>query len=146
MEMEKEIAAKSGGEYPVHPNKAATNQSYNKAVHLTLGEVAGGVVGGVVVASHNKESIELALQRMQELELSGTSGAVCFGQQLGMGDHLSYPLAQDGYIVQKVLAYGKGDDVVPFLVRRGQENSAVSENAKLERMLYAGELKRRLRS
>lgn len=145
MEVEKETAAKSGGEYPVHPNKAATNQSYNKAVHRTLGEV-GGAVGGVVVASHNKESIELALQRMEELELSGASGAVCFGQQLGMGDHLSYPLAQNGYIVQKVLAYGKVGDVVPFLVRRGQENSAVSENAQLERMLYAGELKKRLRS
>ena len=143
MQYEKLTAVSSGTEYPILPNKEATNNSYNEGLRLTIGEIAGGSVGGMIVASHNQESVELGVDIMEEFGIPRDSGAVCFGQQLGMGDHLSYPLAQNGYIVQKYLAYGDADDVFPFLVRRGQENNQTSENAKLERELYAKEMKRR---
>ena len=143
MEMERQTAAMYGGVYPIHPDKPATNRSYNRAVHYTLRELVEGVVGGMVVASHNQESVELVKKWMKELGLSSNSGHVCFGQLLGMGDHLSYPLAQDGFIVQKFLAYGDLDDVIPYIVRRGEENDFLSENAQLERSLYSKELKRR---
>lgn len=147
MEYEKEMAAKLGHTYPVQPDKEATHRNYDRGMRHIMEEIAGGVseagVGGVIVASHNQHSVEQAVQIMQELGIPRGSGAVCFGQLLGMGDHLSYPLAQAGYIVQKFLAYGGTDDVFPFLVRRGQENDKTSENAQLERQLYAEEMKRR---
>ena len=143
MELERQTATTCGGVYPIHPDKPATNCSYNRAVHYMLREVVEGVVGGMVVASHNQGSVELVKKWMKELGISSNSGHVCFGQLLGMGDHLSYPLTQNGFIVQKLIAYGDLDDLVPFVVRRGQENDSLSENARLERSLYSKELKRR---
>lgn len=143
MQYEKLTADSSGTEYPILPTKEATNNSYNEGLRLTVGEIASGSVGGMVIASHNQQSVELGVDVMKEFGIPRDSGAVCFGQLLGMGDHLSYPLAQDGYIVQKYLPYGDADDVFPFLARRGQENDQTSENAKLERRLYAKEMKRR---
>lgn len=140
---ERLTADTSGTEYPVLPNKMATNASYNEGLRITMKEIAAGGGVGLLVASHNQESVELGVEIMKELGIPQDSGAVCFGQQLGMGDHLSYPLAQNGYIVQKYLAYGDADDVFPFLARRGQENDQTSENAQLERRLYGKEMKRR---
>lgn len=81
---------------------------------------------------------------MKELNLSPNNGSVTFGQQLGMGDHLTYPLAQAGYIVNKLLAYGSLDNIIPFLTRRAQENRGFIHNAQEERLYYVDEMKRRL--
>ena len=81
---------------------------------------------------------------MKEFNLSPNDGSITFGQQLGMGDHLTYPLAQAGYIVNKVLAYGSLDNIIPFLTRRAQENRGFIRNAQEERLYYVDEMKRRL--
>ena len=150
MQYEKDFAAQSGHEYPVQPSKEATNANYNRGVQCVMEEIAGGVseagVGGLVVASHNQHSVEKAAHLMQDYGIPRASGAVCFGQLLGMADYLSYGLAEAGYSVHKWIAYGDTDDVVPFLVRRAQENDKTSENAQLERQLYAQELRRRRRN
>ena len=146
MEMERETAANSGLEYPIHPDQAATDHNYIRGMRHMMEEIArGGSVGGMVVASHNQETVEQALQTMHELGIQRESGAVCFGQILGMGDHLTYPLAKSGCIVLKFMAYGDMEQVVPYLVRRGQENNIASRNARLERRLYAEALTQRLR-
>lgn len=97
----------------------------------------------IMVASHNKETVQRAIQLMKEHRLSADDEKVVFGQQLGMGDHLTYPLAHAGYHASKVVAYGSLDDVVPFLARRGIENRKTMKNAGLERKIYTQELRRR---
>ena len=128
---------------PIQPSKQATDESYNKALDYLLDQVEKHHVY-LVVASHNKNSIQHALMRIKELNLSPSDGSVIFGQQLGMGDHLTYPLAQAGYIVNKVVPYGSLDDLVPFLTRRAQENRGLIRNAQEERFLYIKEIKRRM--
>lgn len=128
---------------PIQPSKQATDKSYNKALDYLLDQVQKGHAH-MVVASHNKDSIQHALMRIKELNLSPSDGSVTFGQLLGMGDHLTYPLAQAGYIANKVVAYGSLDDIVPFLTRRAQENRGLIHNAREERWLYAKEIKRRM--
>ena len=128
---------------PIHPSKQATDRSYHKALDYLLREAQKGHVH-LVIATHNRESVQQAAMKMKELNLSPCDGSVTFGQQLGMGDHLTYPLAQAGYIVNKVLAYGSLDNVIPFLTRRAQENRGFIHNAQEERLFYIDEMKRRL--
>ena len=147
MVYEKNTAGQLGHDHPCQPNKEATDMNYDRGVRCVMKELACGVntagVGGLVVASHNRHSVQQAVQLMHELRIPRDSGAVCFGQLLGMADYISYALASNGYCVQKILAYGDSHDVIPFLVRRAQENDKTSQNAQLERQLYAQELKKR---
>eukprot|EP00953_Heterococcus_sp_UTEX-ZZ885_P004393 2878-Heterococcus_DN1.PRE.4 len=117
----------------------------------------------VMVATHNQASVEYTLRRMRELQLVNnnsstksdaprqsdvssnvSSSGVSFGQLLGMSDHLSFPLGAHGYSVYKYLPYGKVSEVMPYLLRRAQENSDLLGGAVHERQLLAQEAKRRL--
>ena len=148
MHYERDILEETGKEYPVHDSKGATDDNYNRGVRHLLQEVAHGShtagVGGVLIGTHNRHSVEAALHTMQELGIPGHTGTVCFGQQLGMADYIAYTLVDRGCFIHKFMAYGEERDVVPFLVRRAQENNSVSETARLERELYGEELMRRL--
>lgn len=143
MVQERAEAAANGYPSPVHPDKSSTDQSYNKALEYLLGEVARGTVN-LMVASHNRPSVELAVKKMGELNLSPSNGSVVFGQLLGMADHLTYPLAHEGYLANKILPYGPIQEVLPYLSRRAQENRGIMQNAQTELGLYQDELKRRL--
>eukprot|EP00953_Heterococcus_sp_UTEX-ZZ885_P004388 2877-Heterococcus_DN1.PRE.4 len=117
----------------------------------------------VMVATHNQASVEHTLRRMRELQLVSnnnstksdapkqsdvssnvSSSGVSFGQLLGMSDHLTFPLGAHGYSVYKYLPYGKVSEVMPYLLRRAQENSSLLGVAVHERQLLAQEVKRRL--
>ena len=149
MHHEKEISEERGLEYPIHPSKEATDANYDQGVRSVLEELARGTpesgVGGLLVATHNRQSVEKAMKSMKELGIPHNTGIVCFGQQTGMADYIAYDLISRGYNMQKVLAYGEEEDVVPFLVRRARENNKTSQTAQLERQLYGEELKRRMR-
>ena len=149
MQYEWGILEETGKEYPVHPSKEATDANYDKGVEYVLGELARGTpeagVGGFLIGTHNKHSVDRALEKIDELGIPSTTGAVCFGQQLGMADYIAYDLVERGFFLHKVLAYGEEKDVLPFLVRRARENNKTSETARLERQLYGEELVRRMR-
>ncbi|KAG0247692.1 hypothetical protein BG011_001060 [Mortierella polycephala] len=95
------------------------------------------------VASHNKDSVIRTCERMQELELTPHSGLVMFGQLMGMCDQISYTLGQYGYGIYKYLPYGPIHHVVPYLIRRAQENASVLGGVNVEHNLLWGELKSR---
>ncbi|CDQ85700.1 unnamed protein product [Oncorhynchus mykiss] len=99
----------------------------------------------IIVATHNEESVRRAVQRMGELGIDKDGGSVCFGQLLGMCDHVSLTLAQQGYLVYKSVPYGSVDNTLPYLVRRAQENRTVLQGIRKERDLLRLELHRRLR-
>ena len=143
MDQERRVAASLGHPCLVHPDKPSTDGSYHKTLEHTLNEVAKGHAS-VMVASHNQKTVEFALEKIRELGLSLEDGSVTFGQLLGMGDYLTYPLAQAGYVANKVMPYGPIDAVASYLSRRAQENRGMVKNAQAERFLYARELRRRM--
>ena len=147
MVYERDLAAQLGHEYPVHASKEGTDMNYDRGIRYLLEEIARGKekssVGGLLVASHNRNSVEKAMQLIKALRLPPDDGTVCFGQMQGMADYLSHTLVDSGHFVHKIVVYGEESEVLPFLVRRAEENSRTSENARLERQLYGQELRRR---
>lgn len=111
----------------------------------TLPKVHGkkGKPINLLVASHNQTSIELAVELMKKNGIDRTTGAVAFGQLLGMSDHLSFTLGNAGYQAYKYVPYGPEHEVLPYLVRRAQENSSMLSGAGVERSLILSELSRR---
>jgi proline dehydrogenase len=129
---------------PIHASLEDTHDNFNDCVRLVLEHIARGTGYNLLVASHNQASVEQTLAGMDDLGIERGSGGVYFGQLLGMGDHLTSVLGQKGYKAYKYVPYGPIDDVMPYLVRRAQENSTLLGGAHKERAMLAAELKRRL--
>ncbi|XP_049652619.1 hydroxyproline dehydrogenase [Accipiter gentilis] len=145
LELERRRAREGGIPEPVHPDLDATHRSYGECLELALGLAARDGEGvGVMVATHNEVSVLHATQRMEELGIPRQGGGVCFGQLLGMCDHVSLALGEAGYIVYKSVPYGGAEATLPYLARRAQENQGVLQAARRERRLLARELRRRL--
>lgn len=137
---------------PIQPNFEATSEQYYRVVDWCLQKLAGSQLINqpsatpaleLVIAGHNESTVKWATARMAELNISRATGGVWFGQLLGMCDHVSYSLATNGYRVLKVCPYGPIEEVMPYLIRRAQENADVLERATKEMNLVKRELIRR---
>ncbi|XP_071885605.1 hydroxyproline dehydrogenase-like [Anas platyrhynchos] len=117
-----------------------TDRSYAQCLELALTH-GGGLE--LMVATHNEGSVQLAARRMEELGVP-RDGPVCFGQLLGMGDHISLALGRAGFLAYKSVPFGPPEAALPYLARRAQENRALLEGGSRERELLARELRRRL--
>lgn len=145
MDKERKLAQQEGREDPVHQCWEDTNDSYNGSLNVMLEAIWQKPSNyRIIIATHNEESVRLAAKRMDELGIDKDGGSVCFGQLLGMCDHVSLTLAQEGYAIYKSVPYGSVDDTVPYLVRRAQENRTVLQGIRKERDLLRREFKRRL--
>eukprot|EP00211_Chloroparvula_japonica_P001169 CAMPEP_0119157306 /NCGR_PEP_ID=MMETSP1310-20130426/52690_1 /TAXON_ID=464262 /ORGANISM="Genus nov. species nov., Strain RCC2339" /LENGTH=559 /DNA_ID=CAMNT_0007149921 /DNA_START=3 /DNA_END=1679 /DNA_ORIENTATION=+ len=118
--LERERAREYGYPDPIVPNKAMADANYNRCIQLCLQH---HMRSNVMFATHNQESIEIAVRLMHERGISRDNGGVFFAQLLGMSDSLSFTLAQESYQVYKYVPYGRVDQVMPYLLRRAQENS-----------------------
>nr|XP_046232236.1 hydroxyproline dehydrogenase [Scatophagus argus] len=146
MDKERKLAEKEGRQDPIHRCWEDTNDSYNGLLDVMLDVISQKPERyRIIVASHNEESVRRAAKRMGELGIDKDGGSVCFGQLLGMCDHVSLTLAKEGYAVYKSVPYGSVDDTLPYLVRRAQENRTVLQGIRKERDLLRQELYRRLR-
>nr|XP_012630456.1 probable proline dehydrogenase 2 [Microcebus murinus] len=144
LDKERAVAQLQGTEDPTQPDYEATNRSYSRCLELMLNQVScHGPMCHLMVASHNEESVRQATKRMWELGIP-LDGPVCFGQLLGMCDHVSLALGQAGYAVYKSIPYGSLEEVIPYLIRRAQENRSVLQGARREQDLLSQELRRRL--
>ncbi|XP_069782968.1 hydroxyproline dehydrogenase isoform X5 [Narcine bancroftii] len=144
MDRERERAEQCGYPDPIQKSWEDTNHSYLKLLDRMLGEVRKeGTRVGLVVATQNEASVQHTLERMEELEIARDSGAVHFAQLLGMADHISLALGTAGYSVYKSLPFGGVDEVIPYLVRRAQENHTALRGLRREGQLLRGELRRR---
>ncbi|XP_055450858.1 hydroxyproline dehydrogenase isoform X1 [Psammomys obesus] len=144
LDKERAVAQLHGTEDCTQPDYEATSRSYSRCLELMLRRVSHhGPLCHLMVASHNEESVHQATKRMWELGIP-PDGPVCFGQLLGMCDHVSLALGQAGYVVYKSIPYGCLEEVIPYLIRRAQENRSVLQGARREQALLSQELWRRL--
>lgn len=140
MEKERERAAELGYPSPIHKNKSAVDEDFNKAVLLCLQQLDHV---SVCIASQSEKSNLLAIQQMEKLKLPLNHERVLFSQLYGMGDNITFNLAMTGANATKYLPYGPVKDVVPYLIRRAQENTSVGGQTGRELSLINREIKRR---
>lgn len=140
MERERARAAEKGYPSPIQPNKEATDNDYDEAALFCLhhlGEIA------LFVGTHNEASCLKVARHMLDNGIPATTDRVCFSQLYGMSDNISFNLAHEGYHVAKYLPYGPVKDVLPYLMRRAQENTSVAGQTGRELSLIRKEIKRR---
>ncbi len=140
MEKERNRAMDKGYETPIQSNKILTDQDYNAAVGFCLAHIEHI---SVIIASHNEESNLKAARLLDELGIAHNHAHVHFSQLFGMSDNITFNLAKEGFNVSKYLPFGPIRDVIPYLMRRAQENSSVSGQTGRELSLIKKELLRR---
>lgn len=140
MEKERKRAAEIGYPSPIQPSKDATDKDYNEAVEFSVEHLEQI---GLIVASHNEYSNLLTTQLLEKKGLKLNHPHVHFSQLYGMSDNITYNLAKAGCSVSKYLPFGPIKDVVPYLMRRAQENTSVGGQTSRELNLIKKELERR---
>ncbi|MGO4903847.1 proline dehydrogenase family protein [Flavobacterium sp. W20_MBD1_R3] len=140
--MEKEIvrANEKGYPSPICASKQATDENYDAAVlymieHLDAMSLFAG--------THNESSTYTLMELMQQKGIKTSAHGVWFGQLYGMSDNISYNLADHGYNVAKYLPFGPVKDVMPYLIRRAEENTSVAGQTSRELEMIKAERNRR---
>ena len=142
MEKERAAAAKHGLPSPIHPDKAATDSAFDAAASYGLTHLADL---GLFVGTHNEASVLRLTQLMAKHNVAPSDERVEMSQLFGMSDNLTFNLAHHGYLTSKYVPYGPVGAVLPYLVRRAEENSSVAGQAGRELQLIDAELRRRWR-
>uniref|UniRef100_H3G771 Proline dehydrogenase n=1 Tax=Phytophthora ramorum TaxID=164328 RepID=H3G771_PHYRM len=144
------------GAYMVQERKRARDKGYTDPIHDTIEDthvnydsqvaklLRHNHLASFMVASHNEQSVVNTVQQMQDIGINRATGGVYFGQLLGMCDHVSYTLGANAYKVFKYVPYGPIHEVLPYLIRRAQENSGLMTGAQLEMRMLSTEIKRRM--
>lgn len=143
MEKERERAEEMGYEDPINPDKAATDELYNRGMIFCLNNKQRI---SLCAGTHNEESCRILVEGMQKHSLKKHDERVFFSQLYGMSDNISFNLAREGYNVAKYLPYGPIKYVMPYLVRRAEENRSVAGQSSRELELIRTERKRRKKS
>ena len=143
--MEKERARAEEMNYPspINATKTDTDNEFNAAVAFCLSPENNM---HIVIGSHNEYSNLLATQIMKKLGLPLNDPRIHLSQLYGMSDNITFNLAKAGCNASKYLPFGPIKDVIPYLMRRAQENSSVSSQTRRELQLIEKELKRRRNS
>ncbi len=140
MEKERERAEKMNYSSPVHKTKNDTDRDYNLALDFCLAHFPKV---SVFAGTHNEESCALLTKKMAEKNIEKSDERIYFSQLFGMSDNISFNLASEGYNVAKYIPYGPVKDVVPYLIRRAEENTSVAGQTGRELNLITAERKRR---
>jgi proline dehydrogenase len=140
MEKERKRAQEQSIASPIQPDKESTDRDYNEAVEFCIGHLDRIAV---IVASHNEYSNLYAVELLQRKGLPLDHPHIHFSQLYGMSDNITFNLAKAGCSVSKYLPFGPIKDVIPYLMRRAQENSSMSGQTGRELGLIRKEMKRR---
>ncbi|GLB49521.1 proline dehydrogenase family protein [Neptunitalea lumnitzerae] len=140
MEKENERAEEKGYKSPICESKQATDENYNAAITYMLDHIDDMAI---FAGTHNEESSYMLMQMLQDKDIALNDKRVYFGQLYGMSDHISYNLANDGYNVSKYMPFGPVKDVMPYLIRRAEENTSVAGQTSRELNLLKAEKQRR---
>jgi len=140
MEKERLRAAEKGYPSPIQPDKEATDQNYDAGIAFTLDHLDRiSVFNG----SHNEKSNRLLTELMEKQGLARNESRIWFSQLYGMSDHISFNLADEGYNVTKYIPYGPVRNILPYLIRRAEENTSIAGQTGRELSLLEQERLRR---
>ncbi|MDP4261928.1 MAG: proline dehydrogenase family protein [Bacteroidota bacterium] len=140
MEKERQRAVEMGYPSPIHPDKEITDKDFNAGIQYCIEHIDRIAL---IVASHNEYSNLYTTQLMQQKGLPLNHPHVHFSQLYGMSDNITFNLAHAGCSVSKYLPFGPIKDVIPYLMRRAQENTSVKGQTGRELTLIKKELVRR---
>ncbi|MEW7276962.1 proline dehydrogenase family protein [Aquimarina sp. 2201CG1-2-11] len=140
MEKENDRAREKGYPTPICKDKQHTDENFDTTMTYILNNIEDI---SVFIGTHNEKSSYLAMQLMKERNIAKNDFRVWFGQLFGMSDHISFNQAELGYNVAKYLPFGPVRDVMPYLIRRAEENTSVAGQTSRELNLLSQEKKRR---
>jgi len=140
MEKENERAIEKGYPTPICASKEATDENYNAAVKYMVDNIDSM---SVFEGTHNESSTYFLMDLMEEKALRTNDDRIWFGQLYGMSDNISYNLAANGYNIAKYLPFGPVKDVMPYLIRRAEENTSVAGQTSRELAMIKTERNRR---
>jgi len=140
MEKERERAQKMNYTDPINPNKPATDKCYDDAVKYCIENLADI---SFCAGTHNENSSEKLAQLIDKNNIDKADKRIYFAQLLGMSDHISFNVAHSGYNVAKYVPYGPIEEVMPYLIRRAEENTSVAGQMGRELGLIVKEKARR---
>jgi proline dehydrogenase len=140
MEKERLRAQEMGYQSPIQTNKENTDKDYNSALKLCIENVN---MIGLCAGTHNENSSLYLVELMQEKNITPSDQRIYFSQLFGMSDHISYNLSLSNYNVAKYVPYGPVKEVLPYLIRRAQENTSVKGQTGRELNLIMKEKQRR---
>lgn len=140
MEKENKRAEEKGYPTPICASKEATDINYNNAIRYMVEHLNKMAI---FAGTHNEQSSYLLMELMKQNNIAKNDNRVWFGQLYGMSDNISFNLAVHGYNVAKYLPFGPVRDVMPYLIRRAEENTSVAGQTSRELNLISAERKRR---
>ncbi|KRD57655.1 proline dehydrogenase [Flavobacterium sp. Root935] len=140
MEKENKRAEEKGYVSPICVSKQATDDNYDAAVNYMLDHLD---TMAIFAGTHNELSSYKLMEMMAQKVIAKNDNRIWFGQLYGMSDNISYNLAENGYNVAKYLPFGPVKDVMPYLIRRAEENTSVAGQTSRELSMIKAERKRR---
>jgi proline dehydrogenase len=140
MEQERARAAKLGYPSPIYPDKKSTDHAFDSAIEMCLRNIDRT---WLFAGTHNETSLMFLMDKMQEYGLKNDDPRIFVSQLYGMSDHISFNMAHKRYNVAKYIPYGPVRYLLPYLIRRAEENKSVTGDAGRERHFINLELKRR---
>ncbi|MBF2708586.1 proline dehydrogenase family protein [Flavobacterium soyangense] len=138
MEKENERSIEKGYPTPICTSKEATDENYDAAVKYMVDNKMA-----VFAGTHNELSTYFLMDLMEEKGIESNDERIWFGQLYGMSDNISFNLAANGYNVAKYLPFGPVKDVMPYLIRRAEENTSVAGQTSRELSMIKAERNRR---
>ena len=142
IEKENLKAYELGKPSPICESKELTDQNFNSGLDYMLSKLN---IGSLFMGSHNEQSILRVTEWMSKNKISKNHPHIWFSQLYGMADHISFNLASSGYQVVKYVPYGPVNEVIPYLIRRAEENTSITGQTPRELSLIKKELERRAR-
>ena len=140
LEKESKRAKKIGYNSPIQKNKYDCDNDYDKALEYACENIHGI---SICAGTHNEESSRYLMQLMRTYKVEKNNPKVYFAQLMGMSNHISHNLANEGYNVLKYMPYGPIKDMLPYLIRRAEENKSISGQSGRELNFVKKELNRR---
>ena len=140
MEKERARAQKLRYPSPIYPDKNASDDAYNTALKFILEHE---MLFALCAGTHNEESSLLLTQELERKQISRGNDKFYFAQLLGMSDHISFNLSNAGFKVAKYVPFGPVKEVIPYLLRRADENTSVAGQTGRELSLIIKELDQR---
>ncbi|MBB6610890.1 proline dehydrogenase family protein [Pontibacter sp. Tf4] len=140
MEKERKRAAEAGYQSPINPTKNASDELFDNALRFCVAHIDRIAI---CAGTHNEDSCYLLMELMENSNIARNDERIYFAQLYGMSDNLSYNLANAGYNVAKYVPYGPVKEVMPYLLRRANENTAIAGQSSREFTLISKEMKRR---